>query len=48
MKKSHHMLVIAALICVGILQIGPAAAQLKTQSVDYKQGDTALQGLPRL
>jgi kynurenine formamidase len=27
MKKSHHMLVVAALACAGILQIGPAAAQ---------------------
>ena len=44
MKKSHHILVVAALACAGILQIGPAAAQLKTQTVDYKQADTALEG----
>ena len=44
MKKSHHMLVVAVLVCAGILQIGPAAAQLKTQTVDYKQADTALGG----
>ena len=44
MEKSHHVLVAAALVCVSALQGGPAAAQLKTQAVDYKQGDTALQG----
>jgi dienelactone hydrolase len=44
MKKAHHMLVVAVLVCVGILQIGPAAAQLKTQTVEYKHGDTALEG----
>jgi len=44
MKKFHHMLVVAVLVCAGILQIGPAAAQLKTQTVDYKQADTALEG----
>jgi hypothetical protein len=31
MKKSHHMLVVAALACAGVLQIGSAVAQLKTQ-----------------
>jgi dienelactone hydrolase len=44
MKKAHHMLVVAVLVCVGILQIGPATAQLKTQTVEYKHGDTALEG----
>ena len=44
MKISHDMLVVAILVCTGILQIGPAAAQLKTQTVDYKHADTALQG----
>ena len=44
MKKSHHMLVVAVLVCAGILQIGPAAAQLKTQTVEYKHADTALEG----
>src|SRR6266542_2364531 len=44
MKKAHHRLVVAVLVCVGILQIGPAAAQLKTHSVDYKHADTTLEG----
>jgi dienelactone hydrolase len=44
MKKSHRALVVAVLACAGILQIGPAAAQLKTQTVDYKEADTALEG----
>jgi len=44
MKKFHHMLVVAVLLCAGILQIGPAAAQLKSQTVDYKHADTALEG----
>jgi dienelactone hydrolase len=44
MKKSHHLLAVAALVCAGVLQIGPAAAQLKTQTVDYKHADTALEG----
>jgi hypothetical protein len=44
MKKSHYMLVVAALACASVLPIGPAAAQLKTQTVDYKQGDTPLEG----
>ena len=44
MRNFHHMLFVAALVCAGILQIGPAAAQLKTQTVEYKQADTALEG----
>ena len=44
MKKSYHMLVVAALVCAGVLQIGPAAAQLKTQTVEYKHADTTLEG----
>lgn len=44
MKKSHHILFVASLVCVGILQLGSATAQLKTQTVDYKHGDTALEG----
>jgi dienelactone hydrolase len=44
MKKSNRMFVVAALACAGILQVGPVAAQLKTQTVDYKQADTALEG----
>jgi dienelactone hydrolase len=44
MKKFHHMLVVAVLVCAGTLQIGPAAAQLKTQTVEYKHADTTLEG----
>jgi len=44
MKRSHHILFVASLVCAGILQLGSAAAQLKTQTVDYKHGDTALEG----
>ena len=44
MKQSRHMLVVAVLVCAGILQIGPAEAQLKTQTLEYKHADTALQG----
>ena len=44
MKKSHYMLVVAALACASVLPIEPAVAQLKTQTVDYKQADTALEG----
>ena len=44
MKEPRHMLIVAVLVFAGILQIGPAEAQLKTQTVDYKQADTALQG----
>jgi dienelactone hydrolase len=38
------MLVVAVLVCAGVLQIGPAEAQLKTQTLEYKHADTALQG----
>lgn len=38
------MCFVAVLVCAGTLQIGPAAAQLKTQTVDYKQADSALEG----
>ena len=41
MKKTHAALVILA---VAVSQPMPAAAELKTQSVDYKHGDTALEG----
>src|SRR5690349_16474026 len=44
MKRFHHMLFVAALVFAGILQLGSATAQLKTQTVDYKHGDTALEG----
>ena len=44
MKHFHHVLFVAALVCVGTLQIGPATAQLKTQTVEYKHADTTLEG----
>jgi dienelactone hydrolase len=44
MKQSHHMLFVAVLVCASILQLGPAAAQLTTQTVEYRHGDTALEG----
>lgn len=44
MKTSHQMLSIAVLVWAGTLQIGPAAAQLRTHTVEYKHGDTALEG----
>ena len=34
MKNFHHMLFGAALVCAAILQIGPAAAQLKSQDCE--------------
>jgi dienelactone hydrolase len=44
MKIFHRILVLAVFVCTGTLQIGPAAAQLKTQTVEYKQADTVLEG----
>jgi hypothetical protein len=44
MKIFHRILVLAVFVCTGTLQIGPAAAQLKTQTVEYKQADTLLEG----
>src|SRR5687768_6704090 len=44
MKKCRQMCFVAVLVCAASLQIGPAAAQLKTQTMDYKQDDTALEG----
>ena len=44
MKKFHPMAVVAILLGAGVLQIEPAAAQLKTQKVEYKHGDAALEG----
>jgi dienelactone hydrolase len=44
MKKSHHLLFAAALVCASILQLGPAAAQLQTQTVEYKHAGTAMEG----
>jgi dienelactone hydrolase len=38
------MLFVVVFVCVGGVQIDPAAAQLRTQAVDYKHGDTALEG----
>ena len=44
MKIFHRILVLAVFVCTGTLQIGPAGAQLKTQTVEYKQADTVLEG----
>ncbi len=44
MKKTHAALVILAAAAVAVSQPMPAAAELKTQSVDYKHGDIALEG----
>ena len=41
MKNSYLFVVV---VLASILQIGHAAAQLKTQTIDYKQADTALEG----
>ena len=46
MKSFHRILVLAVFVCTGTLQIAPAAAQLKTQTVEYKQADTVLEGDP--
>ena len=41
MKNSYLFVII---VLASILQIGQAAAQLKTQTIDYKHADTALEG----
>jgi dienelactone hydrolase len=38
------MAVVAILLGAGVLQIEPAAAQLKTQTLEYKHGDAPLEG----
>src|SRR4051794_23385368 len=44
MKNAALASIILATTLVGIVQATPAAAELKTQTVDYGQGDTALEG----
>jgi dienelactone hydrolase len=44
MKNSSLVFAVSALACASVIQVTPAAAEFKTQMVDYKQGDTALQG----
>lgn len=44
MKKSTFMIALGSVFACAVLQTRPATAQLKTQSVDYKQADTALEG----
>ena len=43
MKKADTPIVLAAAL-VAILQATPAAAEFRTRTVDYKHGDTALEG----
>ena len=44
MKKSTFIIALSTAFACAVLQTRPAAAQLKTQTVDYKQADTALEG----
>jgi dienelactone hydrolase len=44
MKNAGLASVILATALVGMVQVTPAAAELRTQTVDYRQGDTALEG----
>jgi len=44
MKKSTFTIALSTALVCAVLQSRPAAAQLKTQTVDYKQADTALEG----
>src|ERR1700693_5702431 len=44
MKNSRLVLAVSAIACAGFAAISPAAAEFKTEAVDYKQGETALQG----
>jgi dienelactone hydrolase len=39
-----HFVFCAALVTGGFAHVSTASAELKTQTVDYKQGDTALEG----
>jgi dienelactone hydrolase len=43
MKKSTFMIALGTAFACAVLQTRPATAQLKTQTVDYKQADTALE-----
>ena len=42
--QQSHPGFVPALACAGVQQIAPAKAQFKTQTVDYKHADTALEG----
>ena len=44
MKKSTFMIALGTAFACALLQTRPAAAQLKTQTVDYKQADAPLEG----
>ena len=44
MKSAGAASVVFAATLLGIVQTIPAAAEFRTQSVDYKHGDTALEG----
>ncbi|MGZ3296477.1 MAG: dienelactone hydrolase family protein, partial [Xanthobacteraceae bacterium] len=44
MKNAGAASVVFAAALLGIVQTIPAAAEFRTQSVDYKHGDTALEG----
>jgi len=44
MKKSTFTIALSTALACAVLQSRPAAAQLKSQTVDYKQADTALEG----
>jgi dienelactone hydrolase len=44
MKKARAAPVILAAAAIAILQAAPAAAEFRTRTVDYKHGDTALEG----
>ncbi len=44
MKKSAFIIALSTAFACAVLQNRPAAAQLKTQTVDYKQADTGLEG----
>ena len=44
MKKSTITIALSTALACAVLQSRPAAAQLKSQTVDYKQADTALEG----
>jgi dienelactone hydrolase len=44
MKKSTFTIALSTALACAVLQSRPAAAQLKTQTVDYKLADTALEG----
>lgn len=44
MKKAHCSSIVLAVVMAGIFQSLPAAADIKTRTVDYRQGDAELEG----